>query len=116
VAFNVNLHTSDLEIAKRIARSVRYINGGYRHVRAMGFALEDRDMVQVSMNMTNYTRTPLPRVLETIRDQASRYGVAVAGTEIVGPVPLGAIDEIIKHLLQAHDFSLDQIIETALIG
>lgn len=115
IAFNVNLRTTDLSIAQHIARAVRHINGGYRFVRAMGLSLEDKGMVQVSMNLINYSKTPIPRVLETIRSEAARYGVNVAGTELVGPVPLGALEEVIKHYLQVHDFSMDQIIETALI-
>ena len=115
IAFNVNLRTADLSVAERIAKAVRYINGGYRHVRAMGVALEDRGLVQVSMNLTNYTWTPIPRVLETIRAEAARYGVSVAGTEIVGPIPLGALEELVRYYLQAHDFTLDQVVETALL-
>jgi len=115
VAFNVNLRTTDLSVADRIARAVRHIGGGYRYVRAIGLALEEQGMVQVSMNLVNYTRTPIPRVLETIRSEAARYGVNVAGTELVGPVPLGALEEVVKHYLQVHDFSMDQIIETALL-
>jgi glutamate formiminotransferase len=115
VAFNVNLRTTDLEIANRIARAVRFINGGYRFVRAIGLALEDQGMVQVSMNLVNYEKTPIPRVLETIRSEAARYGVAVAGTELIGPVPLPALEEVAKHYLQAHDFHHEQIIEVALI-
>lgn len=115
VAFNVNLRTKDLTVAERIARAVRYINGGYRYVRAMGVALEHKDMVQVSMNLTNYLRTPIPRVLETIRCEAARYGVQVAGAELVGPLPVGALEEIVKYYLQAHDFCVEQIIEMALI-
>jgi glutamate formiminotransferase len=116
IAFNVNLHTTDLSIAQRIARAVRHINGGYRFVRAIGLSLEDQGMVQVSMNLVNYVKTPIPRVLETIRFEAARHGVSIAGTELIGPVPLGALEEVVKHYLQVHDFSTDQIIETALIG
>lgn len=115
VAFNVNLRTTDLEIAQAIAKAVRHISGGFRYVRAIGLALEGQDMVQVSMNLTNYLKTPLPRVLETVRSEASRYGVSVAGAELIGPVPLGALDEVVKFYLQVHDFSPDQIIESALI-
>ena len=122
IAFNVNLRTTDLSIANRIARAVRHINGGYRYVRAIGLLLADVDrasaeegLVQVSMNLVNYERTPIPRVLETIRSEAARHGVSVAGTELIGPVPLGALEEVVKHYLQAHDFSMDQIIETALL-
>ena len=116
VAFNVNLRTEDLAIAQKIAKAVRQINGGYRFVRAIGLALEDQKMVQVSMNLTHYQKTPIPRVFETIRSEAARYGVSVAGTELIGPVPLGALEEVLKHYLQVHDFSMDQIIENALIG
>ncbi len=115
IAMNVNLRTTDLNIAQTIAKGVRFINGGYRFVRGIGLALEDDGMVQVSMNLTNYSKTPIPRVLETIRSEAARYGVNVAGTELVGPVPLGAIDEVLKHYLQVHDFSLDQIVENSLL-
>jgi glutamate formiminotransferase len=115
VAFNVNLRTDDLEIARTIARAVRHINGGYRYVRGMGFALEDKGMVQVSMNLVNYVDTPIPRVLETIRSEAARYGVQVAGTELIGSVPLGALEEVVRHYLQTHDFRTDQIAETALL-
>ncbi len=115
IAFNVNLSTTDLSVAKRIADAVRYVKGGYRFVRAMGLSLKNQGMVQVSMNLTNYIRTPIPRVLETIRSEAARHGVSVAGCELVGPIPLGAVEEVLKHYLQLHDFSMEQIIETALI-
>jgi glutamate formiminotransferase / 5-formyltetrahydrofolate cyclo-ligase len=116
VAFNVNLHTTDITIADRIARSVRHINGGFRYVRAIGLELEDQGMVQVSMNLVNYSKTPLPRVLEAIRSEAARHGVNIAGTELVGPVPLDAIEEVLKHYLQVHDFEMEQIIELALLS
>ncbi len=115
IAFNVNLLTTDLSVAKRIADAVRHVKGGYRFVRAMGVSLEDQGMVQVSMNLTNYVRTPIPRVLETIRSEAARYGVSVVGCELVGPVPLGAVEDVFKYYLQLHDFSPEQIIENALI-
>jgi len=115
VAFNVNLRTSDVAIADQIARAVRHINGGYRYVRAIGLPLEGESLVQVSMNLVNYTKTPLPRVLETIRAEAARYGVSIAGAELVGPVPLGALEQVVRTYLQVHDFSVDQIIETALL-
>jgi len=116
IAFNVNLRTDDLEIARSIARAVRHINGGFKAVRGMGFALEERGMVQVSMNLVNYTETPVHRVLETVRSEAARYGVAVAGTELIGPVPLDALEEIVRFYLQAHDFKTEQVLETALLG
>ncbi len=115
IAFNVNLRTTELPIADRIAKAVRHISGGYRYVKAMGVALEEQGMVQVSMNLTNYTKTPLPRVLETVRLEAARHGVSIAGTEIVGALPLGALEEIMKHYVQAHDFQLSQVIEYSLL-
>ncbi len=115
IAFNVNLKTTDLEVAQTIAKNVRHINGGYRFVRGMGFALEEKQMVQVSMNLVNYTQTPIHRVLETIRSEAARYGVAVAGTEIIGPIPLDALHEVVRFYLQAHEFEVEQIVETALL-
>jgi glutamate formiminotransferase len=115
IAFNVNLRTTELAIADRIAKAVRHISGGYRYVKAMGVALEEQGMVQVSMNLTNYTKTPLPRVLETVRLEAARYGFTIAGTEIVGALPLGAMEEIMKHYVQAHDFELSQVIEYSLL-
>ncbi|MFV2044719.1 MAG: glutamate formimidoyltransferase, partial [Anaerolineales bacterium] len=115
IAFNVNLRTTDASVADRIARAVRHINGGFRYVRAFGLSLEEQGMVQVSMNLVNYERTPIPRVLETIRFEAARHGVNVASTELVGPVPAEALHGVINHYLQAHDFSMDQIIEMALL-
>ncbi|MDT8436924.1 MAG: glutamate formimidoyltransferase [Gemmatimonadota bacterium] len=116
IAFNVNLHTDDVEIARTIARSVRHINGGFKAVRGMGFALEEKGMVQVSMNLVNYLETPIHRVLECVRSEAARYGVAVAGTELIGPVPLGALEEVVRFYLQTHEFTAGQVVETALLG
>jgi glutamate formiminotransferase len=115
IAFNVNLHTTDVDIAQRIAQAVRHISGGFRYVKAMGLLLEEQNMAQVSMNLTNYTKTPIPRVLETIRMEAARHGVSVAGTEIVGSIPMGALEEIVKHYVQTHDFELSQVIEYSLL-
>ena len=116
VAFNVNLATTNLDIAESIAKSIRHINGGFRYVRAIGLALTDEGMVQLSLNLTHYEKTPIPMVAETVKREAARYGVSVAGTELVGPVPLGAMGQVMTYYLQAHDFSMDQIIENALIG
>ena len=80
-------------------------------MRAIGLDLPGTGMVQVSMNLTNYLQTPLPRVLETVRAEAMRYGVSVAGAELVGPVPVGALEGVVQHYLQVHDFSAEQIIE-----
>jgi glutamate formiminotransferase len=116
IAFNVNLQTDDVEIAHRIARAVRHIDGGFRYVKAIGLELEEQNIVQVSMNLTNYTKTPIPRVVETIRMEAARHGVSIAGSELIGTIPLGAMEEVVKHYLQVHDFDLSQIVEYSLIG
>ncbi len=116
IAFNINLRTTDVEVAQRIGKAIRHIGGGFRYVKAMGLALEEQNMVQVSMNLTNYTKTPIPRVLETVRNEAARHGVTVAGTEIVGAIPMGALEEIVKHYVQTHDFELSQVIEYSLLG
>lgn len=115
IAFNVNLRTDDLDVARRIATAVRHTGGGYRYVRAIGVALRERGLVQVSMNLVNPAHTPVARVFETVRSEAARYGVAVAGTEIVGPVPAEAVADALRHRLRAHGFTADQIVELALI-
>lgn len=109
VAFNVNLRTNDLELAKKIVKAVRGATGGYQHVRAIALPLEGEDMVQVSMNLTNYTKTPIHRVFETIKSEAKSYGVAVANAELVGPIPIYALEDVLKFYLQIHDFSMNQI-------
>mgnify|MGYP006287084665 CR=1 FL=1 len=116
VALNINLATTDLKIAETIAKSVRHINGGFRFVRAIGLSLVDQGMVQVSMNLVQYEKTPIPMVAEAVKREAQRYGVNVVGTELVGPVPLGAVTQVLRYYLQVHDFSMDQIIENSLIG
>jgi len=111
VPFNVNLRTEDIDIATQIAHAVRNLNGGFRYVRAIGLELTGTGMVQVSMNLTNYTQTPIPRVMEAIKAEAARYGVSVASAELVGAVPLGALEEVVRYYLQIHDFSMSQTVE-----
>ena len=115
ICFNINLATTDLSIAKRIAKTIRQSGGGYREVQAIGIDLTSRGLVQVSTMTTRDVETPLPRLLETVRFEAARHGVAVVGTEFSGPIPLHALEEVVRHYLQLHDFSVDQIIESALI-
>jgi glutamate formiminotransferase len=115
IAFNVNLATDDLAVARRIAQAVRFSGGGYRHVRAMGVALEDKGQVQVSTDILNYEKTPIHRVLETVRFEAARHGVAVVGCELIGLTPVAALEEVVRHYLQIHDFSVGQIIENRLL-
>jgi len=113
VAFNVNLRTDDLGIAKQIADAVRNKTGGYRYVRAIGLEIGDLGMVQVSMNLTDSSQTPIHSVMEAIRAEAGRYGVAIAGTELVGPVPLQALLDLARFYVQVHDLTMDQVIETS---
>jgi glutamate formiminotransferase len=111
IAYNVNLGTSDVEVANKIARAVRHLSGGLRYVKALGFELKDRGIVQVSMNMVNYEGTPLFRAFEMIKCEAARYGVAVVGSEIVGLVPQHALNAVADFYLQLENFSEDQILE-----
>ena len=115
IAFNVNLATTNLGIAKRIAEAVRHSGGGYRYVRAMGVALEEKGQVQVATDILQYGKTPIHRVFETIKSEAAGHGVAVAGCELVGLAPMAAFEETIRHYLQLHEFSSTQIIESRLL-
>lgn len=111
IAFNVNLGTNDLRIAQEIAKAVRFSSGGLRHVKALGMELKERGIVQVSMNLTNFRKTPLPRVLELVRREAQRFGVPVVGTEIVGLIPEEALVQVAEYYLQLERFSLAQVLE-----
>ncbi len=115
IAYNINLGTRDLSIADRIARAIRHIGGGFRYVKAMGVDLADRGLVQVSINMTNYKKTPLHRVFECVRSEAERYGVPVVGSEIVGLTPADALFAAAEHYLRIESFSSDQVLETKLL-
>lgn len=115
VAFNVNLGTDKLEIADKIAKNVRFIGGGLRFCKAMGVELKERGIVQVSMNMTDYTKTALYRSLELIRIEAKRYGVSVVGSEIIGLLPMEALIDTAVYYLGVEDFSMDQILETRIM-
>lgn len=115
VAFNVNLGTTDVEIAKKIASYVRASSGGFCHVKGIGLALEERGMVQVSMNLVDYEKNSLYRVLETIRMEARRYGVSVVETEIYGMIPAGAILDSAAYYMQVADFDPQQVIELRLL-
>ena len=115
VAFNVNLATNDLSIADKIAKKVRYIGGGLRFVKAMGVDLTERGIVQVSMNMTDYTKTSLYQSYEMVKMEAKRYGVNVVGTEIVGLTPMAALMDVASYYLQIENFEFSQIIEARLL-
>lgn len=111
IAYNINLATNRLDVAKKIAAAVRQSSGGLRFVKAMGIDLADRGIVQVSMNLTNHEKTPLFRVFELVKREAARYGVAVLESEIVGLVPDAALASTAAWYLQLEGFSADQILE-----
>jgi glutamate formiminotransferase len=115
IEFNVNLHTGDLEVAKKIANAVRHVGGGLRFVKAMGLQLEETGVVQVSMTLVNYQRTPIHRVLELVKAEAARYGVTVKECELVGMVPVEALEEVVSYYLQIPRFNTKQIIEYHLL-
>ena len=111
VAFNVNLDTPDLQIAKEIAARVRHSSGGYAFIKALGVMLEERHIAQVSMNLTDYTHTAVYRAYEAVKMEARRYGVNVVGTEIIGMVPMAALIDCAEYYLQVENFSLKQVLE-----
>ena len=115
IAFNVNLGTSDLAVAKAIANAVRHRTGGLRHVKAMGLEVADTGLVQVSMNLVDYRGTPIHRALELVKAEAARYGVAVKECELVGMVPLEALDEVVSYYLQVPGFDASKVIEYHLL-
>jgi glutamate formiminotransferase len=114
IAYNINLATDRLDVAKKIAAAIRQSSGGFRYVKAAGFRLERRGIVQVSMNLTNYEKTPIFRVFETVKREAARYGVAVLESEIVGLVPSAALTGAAEFYLQLEGFNADQVLETKL--
>src|SRR6056297_722599 len=114
VAFNINLDTDNLDIANKIARQIRHINGGFRYCKSIGIELEDRNIVQVSMNLTDYTKTAVYRVFETVKMECKRYGVNVLGSEIIGLVPMAALVDTAEYYLGLEDFKIDQVLETRL--
>ena len=115
VAFNVNLGTDNIEIADAIARKVRYIGGGLRYCKAIGVDLKERGIVQVSMNMTNYTKTSLYQAYELIKVEARRYGVNVVGSELIGILPAQALIDVAVYYLGVENFSEEQILENRLL-
>jgi glutamate formiminotransferase / 5-formyltetrahydrofolate cyclo-ligase len=114
IAYNINLATNRLDVAKSIASAIRMSSGGLRYVKAMGIALEDRGIVQVSMNLTNYEKTPIFRVFDLVKREAARYGVTVLESEIVGLVPAAALMQAAEYFLQLEGFTLGQVLENKL--
>lgn len=116
IAFNINLSTSDVAIAARIARTIRQSGGGLACVKALGISLHSRGIAQVSINMTNYTVTPLYRVVELVRAEAKRWGVSIVGTELIGLAPMRALADSAAYYLQLEDFDFErQVLENHLL-
>jgi glutamate formiminotransferase len=116
VAYNLNLNTSDVQIAKNIAAVIREKDGGLNNVKAMGFMLEDRNIAQVSINMTDFRVTPLYRVTEMVKSEAKRYGVTVIGSEVIGLCPMKALIDSAEYYLQIEDFDFDgQVLENYIL-
>lgn len=115
IAYNISLNTSNLEIANGIAKAIRFSNGGFRYCKAGGVEIPDKGITQVTMNLTDYTKTPIYRVFETVKMEAKRYGVQVIGSEIVGLVPMEALVDTAAYYLGLEGFSLDKVLETGLM-
>ena len=114
VAYNIKLDTNRLEIADKIAKQIRQISGGFRYCKAMGVELKDRGIVEVSMNLTDYSKTAIYRVFETVKMECKRYGVNVLGSEIVGLVPMQALIDCSEYYLGIENFTIDQVLESRL--
>lgn len=114
IAYNVNLNTSDIGIANKIAKAIRFSSGGLRHVKSMGVALKARNLAQVSINLTDFEATPMHRVYAMVKREAERYGAIPVGSEIVGLVPKKALEMAADYFLQLEDFSPAQVLENRL--
>ncbi len=116
VAYNIKLDTNNLEIATKIGKQIRHLSGGFRYCKAMGVELEDRGIVEVSMNLTDYSKTSIYRVYETVKMECKRYGVNVLGSEIVGLVPMAALIDSAGYYLGLENFSINQVLEARLLS
>ncbi|NDV82346.1 glutamate formimidoyltransferase [Bacteroides sp. 51] len=115
VAYNINLSTDNLDIATRIAKNIRHVNGGLRFVKAMGVELKERNITQVSINMTDYSKTALYRAFELTCIEARRYGVSIVGSEIIGLVPMEALIDTASYYLGLENFSIQQVLEARIM-
>jgi glutamate formiminotransferase len=111
IAYNVNLGTSDVSIAKKIAKTIRFSNGGFRFVKSMGVTLGSRNLAQVSINLTDFEQTPVHLVFETVKREAERYGVPVVGSEIVGLIPRKALEMSADYFLRCENFKPELVLE-----
>lgn len=115
VAYNIDLDTTNVEIANKIAKAIRHSSGGFRYIKAGGVEIKERGITQVTMNITDYTRTSIYRVFETVKMEARRYGVNVLGSEIIGLAPMDALLDTAAYYLGLYGFSNDKVIETHLM-
>jgi len=111
IAYNINLHTDRLDIAKAIAKRIRHSSGGLRYCKALGVALTSQSMVQVSINLTDFSRTSLYQVFEMVRMEAGRYGVEIANSELIGMIPLQALADTAAYYLRFEALSIDKVLE-----
>jgi len=111
IAYNINLGTADVGIAKKIAKTIRFSSGGLRCVKALGVALASRHLAQVSINLTDFEQTPIHLVFETVRREAERHGVPVVGSEIVGLVPRKALEMAAEYFLRFENFRPELVLE-----
>jgi glutamate formiminotransferase len=114
IAYNIVLNTSDVSVARKIARAIRYSSGGLRHVKAIGVELESRGLAQVSINLTDFEATPLHRVYEMVKREAERHGCAIAGSEIIGLIPRKALELAAEYYLRLENFSPARVLENRL--
>ena len=114
IAYNINLDTPDLEIASRIAERIRHSSGGLRYCKALGVMLNERNIAQVSINMTDYTKTAVYSIFEMTKMEARRYGVNIIGSELVGLIPMQALIDCAQYYLQLEGFSSEQVLESRL--
>jgi glutamate formiminotransferase/formiminotetrahydrofolate cyclodeaminase len=114
IAYNVNLNTSDVGIANKIAKAIRFSSGGLRYVKSMGVELKARNLAQVSINLTDFEQTPMHRVYEMVKREAERHGAVPVGSEIVGLIPKKAIEIAADFFLQLENFSPAQVFENKL--
>jgi glutamate formiminotransferase len=114
IAYNINLNTDRLDVARKIAAAIRHSSGGLRFVKAMGVRVEDRNLAQVSINLTNFEKTPIFRVFEMVRREAERYGVSILESEIVGLVPSAALIATAEYYLRLERFGNSQLLENKL--
>jgi glutamate formiminotransferase/formiminotetrahydrofolate cyclodeaminase len=114
IAYNINLNTSDIGVANKIARAIRFSTGGLRYVKSMGVELKARNLAQVSINLTDFEQTPMHRVFEMVRSEAARWGATIVGSEIVGLVPRRAIEMAADFFLQFENFTPELVLENRL--